>query len=189
MRSSMAVLRRRRDYWSLSGIIVRDAFFFSLRCWYAKRWRGGLLTVFCDVVGDTVFYTGNGRVARIIASAAAKHLTPCNLELGGKSPVVIDPDSCDLKLAAKRILCGKTTNAGQVRLPASPSTRTLAFIYISKFYRSVSAQTTCSSPATPKTPSSPPSAKHTTHSTRHPKAHRSTHPPSALSSIKCSMRG
>lgn len=82
----------------------------------------GLLTVFCDVVVDVVFYTGNGRVARIIAAAAAKHLTPCNLELGGKSPVVIDPDSCDLKIAAKRILCGKTTNAGQVCISASSRT-------------------------------------------------------------------
>ena len=53
-------------------------------------------------------------MARIIAAAAAKHLTPLTLELGGKSPVIIDP-KYDLKTAAKRILVGKTTNAGQVR--------------------------------------------------------------------------
>ena len=52
-------------------------------------------------------------MARIIAAAAAKHLTPLTLELGGKSPVIIDP-KYDLKTAAKRILVGKTTNAGQV---------------------------------------------------------------------------
>lgn len=60
-----------------------------------------------------VSYTGNGRIARIVAAAAAKHLTPLTLELGGKSPVYIDSDY-DIELAAKRILFGKNTNAGQV---------------------------------------------------------------------------
>ena len=59
-----------------------------------------------------VFYTGNGRVGRIIASAAARHLTPVSLELGGKSPVIVDGEY-DLSLAAKRILFGKGCNAGQ----------------------------------------------------------------------------
>ncbi|KAH9478226.1 Aldehyde dehydrogenase family 3 member A2 [Psilocybe cubensis] len=54
----------------------------------------------------------NGRVAKIVATAAAKHLTPVTLELGGKSPVIIDP-KCDLKTAAKRIMWGKVVNAGQ----------------------------------------------------------------------------
>ncbi|PFH47735.1 hypothetical protein AMATHDRAFT_67022 [Amanita thiersii Skay4041] len=62
---------------------------------------------------DHIFYTGNGKVGRIIAAAAAKHLTPLTLELGGKSPVIIDRDF-DLRLAAKRILWGKTTNCGQI---------------------------------------------------------------------------
>ncbi|KAJ8473063.1 hypothetical protein ONZ51_g8114 [Trametes cubensis] len=57
----------------------------------------------------------NGRVARIISEAAAKHLTPTTLELGGKNPVVIDP-KCDVQLAARRILWGRTCNAGQVCL-------------------------------------------------------------------------
>ncbi|KAG2028262.1 Aldehyde/histidinol dehydrogenase [Suillus americanus] len=61
---------------------------------------------------DHIFYTGNGRVARIIATAAAKHLTPLTLELGGKSPVIID-SAYDIDLAAKRILWGKCNNAGQ----------------------------------------------------------------------------
>ncbi|GAB2224360.1 hypothetical protein Droror1_Dr00005115 [Drosera rotundifolia] len=46
---------------------------------------------------DKIFYTGNGRVGRIIMAAAAKHLTPVVLELGGKSPVIVDPD-VDLKI-------------------------------------------------------------------------------------------
>ncbi|KAA1467038.1 aldehyde dehydrogenase [Dentipellis sp. KUC8613] len=62
---------------------------------------------------DHIFYTGNGRVARIIAAAAAKHLTPVTLELGGKSPVVVD-SNYDLKIAAKRTFYGKCTNAGQI---------------------------------------------------------------------------
>ncbi|KAG1744558.1 aldehyde dehydrogenase [Suillus paluster] len=62
---------------------------------------------------DHIFYTGNGKVARIIASAAAKHLTPLTLELGGKSPVIID-STYDIDIAAKRILWGKCNNAGQI---------------------------------------------------------------------------
>ena len=63
--------------------------------------------------GDHIFYTGNGRVARIVSAAAAKHLTPLTLELGGKSPVIVD-STADISLAAKRILWGKINNAGQI---------------------------------------------------------------------------
>ncbi|KAL6307480.1 NAD-dependent aldehyde dehydrogenase [Sparassis latifolia] len=52
------------------------------------------------------------RVGRIVATAAAKHLCPVSLELGGKSPVVVDP-KCDLKTMAKRLMWGKFSNAGQ----------------------------------------------------------------------------
>ncbi|KAG1733555.1 aldehyde dehydrogenase [Suillus lakei] len=62
---------------------------------------------------DHILYTGNGRIARIVASAAARHLTPLSLELGGKSPVIIDSEY-DIDLAAKRILWGKCNNAGQI---------------------------------------------------------------------------
>ncbi|KAM6503217.1 NAD-aldehyde dehydrogenase [Amanita muscaria] len=61
---------------------------------------------------DYIFYTGSGRVGKIVAAAAAKFLTPVTLELGGKSPVIIDP-KCDLETAARRILWGKVVNAGQ----------------------------------------------------------------------------
>lgn len=57
-------------------------------------------------------YTGGGAVGKIVATAAAKHLTPTSLELGGKSPVIIDP-GCDYEVAARRILWGKMVNAGQ----------------------------------------------------------------------------
>ncbi|KAF9910054.1 Aldehyde dehydrogenase [Linnemannia zychae] len=61
---------------------------------------------------DHIFYTGNGVVAKIIMRAAAQHLTSLTLELGGKSPAVID-EHANLTIAAKRIAFGKTFNAGQ----------------------------------------------------------------------------
>ncbi|WP_405457930.1 aldehyde dehydrogenase family protein [Streptomyces sp. NBC_00101] len=61
---------------------------------------------------DHIFYTGNGTVGRIVMAAAAKHLTPVTLELGGKSPVFVDRDT-DLKTVAQRLVSGKFLNAGQ----------------------------------------------------------------------------
>lgn len=61
---------------------------------------------------DHIFYTGNGRVGRIIARAAAEHLTPVTLELGGKSPTYVD-ETAHLPSAAKRIAWTKYLNAGQ----------------------------------------------------------------------------
>jgi aldehyde dehydrogenase (NAD+) len=61
---------------------------------------------------DLIFYTGNPTVGKIVASAAAKFLTPTVMELGGKSPVIIDR-TVNLSLAAKRVALGKFTNCGQ----------------------------------------------------------------------------
>ncbi|MFE0192078.1 aldehyde dehydrogenase family protein [Streptomyces sp. NPDC058989] len=61
---------------------------------------------------DHIFYTGNGAVGRIVMAAAARHLTPVTLELGGKSPVVLDAGT-DLAAAARRLVAGKFLNAGQ----------------------------------------------------------------------------
>jgi aldehyde dehydrogenase (NAD+) len=61
---------------------------------------------------DLVFYTGNGRVGRMVMEAASRHLTPVVLELGGKSPVIVD-GSANLEVAARRITWGKYLNAGQ----------------------------------------------------------------------------
>ena len=61
---------------------------------------------------DYVFYTGNTRVGQVVMEAAAKHLTPVTLELGGKSPVIVDDDA-DLEVAARRVAWGKYLNAGQ----------------------------------------------------------------------------
>jgi aldehyde dehydrogenase (NAD+) len=61
---------------------------------------------------DHIFFTGSARVGRIVMEAAAKHLTPVVLELGGKSPCVVAADA-DLAIAAERIVWGKFINAGQ----------------------------------------------------------------------------
>ena len=61
---------------------------------------------------DHIFYTGGERVGKIVMTAAAQNLTPVTLELGGKSPCLIDHDA-DLEVAARRIAWGKFLNAGQ----------------------------------------------------------------------------
>lgn len=61
---------------------------------------------------DKIMYTGNGVVGRIVSRAAAEHLTPVVLELGGKSPVIITRNA-DLRIAARRVLWGKQVNSGQ----------------------------------------------------------------------------
>lgn len=61
---------------------------------------------------DYIFFTGSVAVGKIVAKAAAENLTPVTLELGGKSPCIID-ETANLKLAAKRIVWGKFINAGQ----------------------------------------------------------------------------
>ncbi|MFP8877996.1 MAG: aldehyde dehydrogenase family protein [Myxococcota bacterium] len=61
---------------------------------------------------DHILYTGNGSVAKIVMAAAAKHLTPVTLELGGKSPCIVD-GTADIPVTARRIAWGKFMNAGQ----------------------------------------------------------------------------
>uniref|UniRef100_UPI0040280942 aldehyde dehydrogenase family protein n=1 Tax=Candidatus Cryptobacteroides bacterium TaxID=3085639 RepID=UPI0040280942 len=61
---------------------------------------------------DIIFFTGSPSLGRRVMTAAAKYLTPVVLELGGKSPCIIDKDA-DINVAAKRVAWGKTLNAGQ----------------------------------------------------------------------------
>ena len=61
---------------------------------------------------DYIFFTGSVPVGKIVMEAASKNLTPVTLELGGKSPCIVD-ETADLKLTAKRIVWGKFLNAGQ----------------------------------------------------------------------------
>ena len=61
---------------------------------------------------DYIFFTGSPAVGREVMAAGAKNLTPVTLELGGKSPVIVD-STADIPLAARRIAFGKVLNAGQ----------------------------------------------------------------------------
>lgn len=62
---------------------------------------------------DKIFFTGSPRVGKIVMKAAAEHLTPVSLELGGKSPTIIDESVTDMEVVAQRVLWGKCANAGQ----------------------------------------------------------------------------
>ena len=65
-----------------------------------------------DQTFDYIFFTGGVNVGRMVMERASRHLTPVTLELGGKSPVIIDRD-CHLRLAARRLAFGKWLNVGQ----------------------------------------------------------------------------
>ena len=64
---------------------------------------------------DHLLYTGSGNVGKHVMNAAAQNLVPVTLELGGKSPVVVG-NSADIQASAKRVMFGKTMNAGQICL-------------------------------------------------------------------------
>ena len=78
---------------------------------------GGVKTgaAFSRLPFDHLLYTGGTQIAPYIMEAAAENIVPVTLELGGKSPVIVS-DSADMQSAAKRIMLGKTMNAGQICL-------------------------------------------------------------------------
>jgi aldehyde dehydrogenase (NAD+) len=69
--------------------------------------------VMLDLPFDHIFFTGSPAVGKVVMAAAAKNLTSVTLELGGKSPVIVD-ESADLRLAAEALMWGKFTNCGQI---------------------------------------------------------------------------
>lgn len=71
-----------------------------------------VVTELLELSFDLIFFTGSVRVGKIVMEKAAKNLTPVILELGGKSPCIVDKDA-KIELAAKRIVWGKFLNAGQ----------------------------------------------------------------------------
>lgn len=91
---------------------------------------------------DHIFFTGSVPIGKVVMEAASKHLTPFVLELGGKSPVIVENDA-DLELAARRIVWGKFSNSGQtcvapdyllVHEDVKPQFICLMKKYIQKFY-------------------------------------------------------
>lgn len=81
---------------------------------YCHVFEGGIdeTTELLKLKFDKIFFTGSTKVGKIIYKAAAEHLTPVTLELGGKSPVIVTKEA-NLEVAAKRIVWGKFLNAGQ----------------------------------------------------------------------------
>jgi len=93
---------------------------------------------------DHIFFTGSTNVGRIVMQQAANHLTPVTLELGGKSPAIVD-ETAKIDIAAKRIVWGKLLNSGQTCIApdyiyAHSSIKSLLIekmkFYINKFYTS-----------------------------------------------------
>lgn len=113
-----------------------------------------------------IFYTGNTNGGRIVAEAAAKHVTPVTLELGSQSPVFVDAatlSSAELEVAARRTLWGKQYNCGQVKPTANAMWTAVDWAMI---FRSASLQTTSSSKRSTKPRLLRHSRKHTTLSGR-----------------------
>lgn len=81
---------------------------------YIRSVQGGVETntSLINAPFDYLFFTGSVAVGKVVMEAAAKNLVPVTLELGGKSPAIVD-ESADIKAAAQRIIWGKTVNAGQ----------------------------------------------------------------------------
>lgn len=94
----------------LLGRIVSEAFPPELVCLVTGgRSENALLL---EQRFDHIFFTGSQSVGRLVMSKAAEHLTPVSLELGGKSPCIVD-ETADIRLAARRIVFGKFLNCGQ----------------------------------------------------------------------------
>ena len=81
---------------------------------YIALFEGGheTNTALLDQRWDFIFFTGSPNIGKIVHQAAGKYLTPCILELGGKSPVIID-GTVNMELTARRLAWGKYLNAGQ----------------------------------------------------------------------------
>jgi len=81
---------------------------------YLHVFEGGIeeTTEILKLRFDKIFFTGSTKVGKIVYKAAADHLTPVTLELGGKSPVIVTKEA-NVEVAAKRIVWGKFLNAGQ----------------------------------------------------------------------------
>lgn len=103
---------------------------------------------------DYIFFTGGVKVGKLVMEKAAKHLTPVSLELGGKSPCIVDK-TADLKLAAKRIVFGKFLNSGQTcvapdYLFVQKEVKDKLILYIKKYIREFYGEDPFKNPDYPK---------------------------------------
>lgn len=96
------------------AIVIRDIIEDTFDETYVSVVEGGIeeTQTLLSLPFDYIFFTGSEKVGKIVYEAAARKLIPVTLELGGKSPVIVD-DTADIKVASERISFGKFTNAGQ----------------------------------------------------------------------------
>lgn len=97
-----------------TSLLIKDLLHKIFSDDYVSVIEGGIeeANLLLDLKFDYIFFTGSTTVGKIIMEKASKNLTPVTLELGGKSPVIID-ETYDIDLAAKRVAFGKLINAGQ----------------------------------------------------------------------------
>ena len=112
-----SVVLKPSEFAPATGAVVKkiiDETFVSEYIFVAEGDGATVITALMDsFVFDHIFYTGSTAVGKIIYQAAAKNLVPVTLELGGKSPCVVEADA-DIAVAAKRIAMTKFSNAGQM---------------------------------------------------------------------------
>ena len=96
------------------AIVIRDIIEDTFDETYVSVVEGGIeeTQTLLSLPFDYMFFTGSEKVGKIVYEAAARKLIPVTLELGGKSPVIVD-DTANIKVASERISFGKFTNAGQ----------------------------------------------------------------------------
>uniref|UniRef100_A0A0R3RQE9 Aldehyde dehydrogenase n=1 Tax=Elaeophora elaphi TaxID=1147741 RepID=A0A0R3RQE9_9BILA len=114
MAAGNTVIVKPSEYAPFTSAVLHDLFshFFDSR--FLAVVNGGIAQT-TDLLKenfDHILYTGNASVAKIIMTAAAQRLTPVTLELGGKSPVIVESDT-NLEVSSRRIVWGKWTNCGQ----------------------------------------------------------------------------
>lgn len=102
------------EYASATSSIIKKIIKKAFKEFYVTCVEGGVTVSqrLLEERFDYIFYTGGSTVGKIVLRKAAEHLTPVTLELGGKSPCIVDK-TADISLAAKRIVFGKFLNCGQ----------------------------------------------------------------------------
>ncbi len=106
-----AVIKPSRNTPNITKVIKKMLSIFDEDYVYVVTKEDEIESIF-DTKFDFIFYTGSPKMARELAAKQAKYLTPMILELGGKSPCIVDKDA-NIDLSAKRIVWGKFLNAGQ----------------------------------------------------------------------------
>jgi aldehyde dehydrogenase (NAD+) len=112
--SGNCVILKPSRYSKNTSAVIKNMIFETFNKNFIAVFEGGsqINQELLDEKFDSIFFTGSPKVGHIVMEKASKHLTPVTLELGGKSPTIVDK-SANIKLTAQRIAWGKFLNAGQ----------------------------------------------------------------------------